>query len=88
MMPDKYILVIVFIILFCQASWMFYDASKRGGNKWIWGLFGLINAPSSLIIYLIITRIVLKTRICPHCLYQIKSDSKYCSYCGEPLEDE
>lgn len=47
-----------FLIL--QASWIFKDAKKRGEKYyWLWGLFGLMNVPQSLIIYLIVTRVIL-----------------------------
>ncbi|WP_425448488.1 zinc-ribbon domain-containing protein [Dethiothermospora halolimnae] len=74
-------------LLLIQASWIFYDASKRGENKWLWGIFGLLNVPSNLIIYLIVTRIIFKTKECPNCRKNIKLNSKYCSYCGEPVEE-
>ena len=44
------------ILLFSQALWIFVDARKRGENAWLWGLLGLLNVPSSLIIYLLVTR--------------------------------
>ncbi len=43
-------------VLFCQALWIFTDARKRGENAWLWGLLGLLNVPSSLIVYLLVTR--------------------------------
>lgn len=48
-----YVWVIVGIALLIQASWIFWDAAKRGEHKWLWGFFGLINAPGNLIITLI-----------------------------------
>jgi hypothetical protein len=44
------------VLLFGQALWIFVDARKRGENAWLWGLLGLLNVPSSLIIYLLVTR--------------------------------
>jgi hypothetical protein len=57
----KILLVIIIIpILLAQSSWIFRDARRRGEKRyWLWGLFGLINAPQSLIIYLIVTRIII-----------------------------
>jgi hypothetical protein len=44
-------------ILLVQGFWIFYDARKRKEKYyWLWGLFGLINSPSSLIVYLLVTR--------------------------------
>lgn len=85
---ETYGLILVFIILFAQATWMFNDASKRGEHKWLWGFFGLIHCPSSLIIYLLVTRRINRQITCPHCLYSIKKDSKYCAYCGHEITEE
>lgn len=48
-------------LLLVQAAWIFSDARKREEKYyWLWGLFGLINCPQSLIVYLVVTRIILK----------------------------
>lgn len=86
-MDNKYIWIIAISLLVLQGSWIFFDASKQGRNKWVWGFFGLLNVPSSLIIYLIITRYLLKTKVCPHCHYEIRANSKYCGICGKAIED-
>lgn len=53
------VLAIVIPLLLIQASWIFQDARKRGEKYyWLWGLFGLINVPQGIIIYLIVTRII------------------------------
>jgi hypothetical protein len=85
-MSDSTIMIILLVIVFLQASWIFNDASKRGENKWLWGFFGMIQLPTSLIIYLLITRVINKQKICPHCLSSIKENSNYCSYCGESVK--
>jgi len=47
-------------LLLIQAIWIFFDAKKRKDKYfWLWGLFGLLNVPSSLIIYLLVTRVIL-----------------------------
>ncbi len=54
------VLIIVSPLLLAQAAWIFTDSRKRGEKYyWLWGLFGLINVPQSLIVYLIVTRIIL-----------------------------
>jgi hypothetical protein len=55
------ILIIVAIpLLLIQGAWIFRDAKKRGEKYyWLWGLFGLMNVPQSLIIYLIVTRLII-----------------------------
>lgn len=47
---------LIAILLLTQALWIFHDARKRGENAWFWGLLGLLNVPSSLIVYLLVTR--------------------------------
>jgi len=62
-----YIIIILLIaipLLLVQATWMFLDARKRGEKYyWLWGLFGLINVPQSIIIYLLVTRVIMKKNI-------------------------
>ncbi|MDF2880671.1 MAG: hypothetical protein K0R54_1228 [Clostridiaceae bacterium] len=48
-------------LLILQAWWIFKDAKKIGEKYyWLWGLFGLLHLPESLIIYLVITRLIKK----------------------------
>lgn len=47
---------LIAVLLLAQALWIFHDARKRGENAWLWGLLGLLNVPSSLIVYLLVTR--------------------------------
>lgn len=61
---DKYstliVIILAIVLLLIQALWIFLDAKKRGEKYyWLWGLLGLTNVPSGLIIYLIVTRIIL-----------------------------
>lgn len=54
------ILCILVPILLIQSAWIFYDSRKRKEKYyWLWGIFGLLNVPSSLIIYLLVTRVIL-----------------------------
>ena len=55
------ILSIAIPLLLIQATWIFLDARKRGEKYyWLWGIFGLIHVPESLIVYLIVTRVIMK----------------------------
>jgi hypothetical protein len=54
------VLIILIPLLIAQAVWIFRDAKKRGGKYyWLWGFFGLLNIPESLIVYLLVTRVIL-----------------------------
>ena len=48
--------LLVAALVLTQALWIFHDARKRGENPWLWGLLGLLNVPSSLLVYLLVTR--------------------------------
>lgn len=54
-------------ILLTQSAWIFYDARKRKEKYyWLWGLFGLMSCPGSLIVYLLVTRALKKGDLPPH----------------------
>ena len=47
-------------ILLAQGFWIFKDARKRNDKFcWLWGIFCLLNTPTNLITYLIVTRIII-----------------------------
>lgn len=54
-------IVCLLIVLIVQGTWVFRNAMKNKiPNPWIWGLIGLMNIPTSLIIYLIYKKFYLK----------------------------
>lgn len=54
------ILIIAFPFILLQSTWIFIDAKKRGEKYyWLWGLFGILNTPGNLIIYLVVTRLII-----------------------------
>jgi hypothetical protein len=70
-----------------QATWIFRDARRRGEvYAWLWGLFGLVNVPSSLIVYILVTRRG-NTR-CAKCRKAIPRESRTCPYCGSTRKEE
>lgn len=79
--------IILITILTVQGIWIFNDASKRNMNKWLWGFFGLLNSPTNLIIYLIVSRMIIKSKKCPACGRKINYQFTYCPHCGERQED-
>lgn len=57
------VLILVIPILLAQGAWIFHDAREKGEKYyWLWGLFGIINCPGSLITYLLITRVIMKKK--------------------------
>lgn len=61
--PTKTLIIIIIVLipfLLTQAAWIFRDAKNRGEKHyWFWGIFGLLNIPESLLIYLLVTRVIL-----------------------------
>lgn len=51
-----WLIFILVTILLCQGTWLFLDASKRGKWRWFWGLWGLIQIPTPILIYLFFVR--------------------------------
>lgn len=51
-----YLWILVPAILLIQGTWMFLDARKNGHNYWLWGILGLIQFPTYLLIYLFYSR--------------------------------
>ncbi|WP_248757034.1 transcriptional regulator [Paenibacillus sp. ATY16] len=49
-----WVMVIVFLLLLCQSSWLYSDARKRSRYPWIWAIWGLIQFPMPLFFYWLI----------------------------------
>ena len=79
-------IVLVVMILLGQATWIFLDAGRRGERRLLWGLFGLLSCPSSLIVYLLVTRRKSKTKACPACGRRMEREARFCSACGKEQE--
>jgi hypothetical protein len=43
--------VIIAVLLLSQGIFIFQDAQKRGAKAWLWGLYGLTQVPTPLIVY-------------------------------------
>jgi RNA polymerase subunit RPABC4/transcription elongation factor Spt4 len=88
-LDSKYLpvaLAIALPFLLAQAAWIFHDARKNGESYyWLWGLFGLLNIPSSLLIYLLVTRVG-KVK-CESCSTLVGKEYKVCPHCGTVLKD-
>lgn len=78
------LILAVILILIPQGTWIFINARKRGEKYyWLWGLLGLIQFPSALIIYLIVMGITHEK--CNFCNKEINKGLKLCPYCGNTL---
>ncbi len=80
--------VLLGAVLLVQGSWMYYDAKKRKEFPWIWGIFGLLNTPTNLLIYLVVTRVIRKKKSCPACGEMVEDSGVYCSHCGGPMDEK
>lgn len=64
-MTSMQIPIIIFALLLVtiQGTIIFRDAMKNNiPNPWLWGIIGLMNIPSSAIIYLVYRRIYFKKK--------------------------
>ena len=60
--PDVLLIILIPIALI-QGAWVFYDARRRKEKYyWLWVIFGLMNIPSNLLVYLLVTRVILKNK--------------------------
>ncbi len=50
------------VLLFSQSIWLFNDAQRRNRNPWFWGVWGLIQCPTPLVVYFIVVRKILKNK--------------------------
>lgn len=86
MKESIFILIPALLIVLAQGIWIFINARKRGEKYyWLWGLLGLTNFPSALIIYLIVMGTTHEK--CKHCSREIKKGLKLCPYCGSTLRE-
>lgn len=53
-------LLLLIAILLTQGTWLFMDARKYSRYPWLWGLWGLIQAPVPSVVYLLVVRRVWK----------------------------
>ncbi|WP_160676105.1 hypothetical protein [Clostridium sp. C8-1-8] len=55
--------IFLIILVVIQGTLIFRDAIKNNvPNPWLWGIIGLLNVPSSAIVYLIYKRIFFKRK--------------------------
>lgn len=79
--------ILLAVVLLIQGTWIFNDAGKRSMNRWLWGLLGLLNTPTNLIVYLIVSRTILGTKRCHVCDMRYNKTYKYCPHCGAPKKE-
>ncbi|QJC53399.1 hypothetical protein HGI30_18705 [Paenibacillus albicereus] len=46
-----YVWISIFAALLAQSTWLFIDATRHGRSRWFWGLWGLIQVPTPLLVY-------------------------------------
>lgn len=44
------------IVMLTQSTWLFLDARRHSRYPWFWGIWGLIQCPLPLVLYLLIVR--------------------------------
>lgn len=54
--------IILMSILVTQSIYLYIDARKRGHARWFWGLWGMIQAPMPILLYLLWSRVIIPAR--------------------------
>lgn len=49
-----WILLLLAAAVMTQGTWMFRNARSRGKRAWFWGLWGITNIPTPLVVYLLV----------------------------------
>ncbi|WP_438448495.1 transcriptional regulator [Gorillibacterium sp. sgz5001074] len=63
MTRDQMLIVFMLIpVLLAQSTYLFIDARKRDRYPWFWGLWGLIQAPMPILLYLLLVRKIYRWR--------------------------
>ena len=57
-----WIWVVLTIVLLGQGTWLFHDARKKERNRWFWGIWGLVQFPTPLIVYWLVVQITNRKR--------------------------
>ncbi|WP_042418493.1 hypothetical protein [Geomicrobium sp. JCM 19038] len=57
-----WLLIVIFVLLFAQATFLFIHARRNGRMHWFWGIWGMISAPMPIIIYLIYIKVFIPYR--------------------------
>lgn len=52
--------IAIAVLMLSQSTFLFLDAQKRNANPWLWGIWGLIQCPTPLVIYFIFVRKIFK----------------------------
>lgn len=74
-------------LVLIQGTWIFIDARKRKEKYyWLWGILGLLNTPTSIIVYLLVTR--WRNIKCKNCGRGISEKWDYCPYCSKRIKEE
>ncbi|WP_035291850.1 MULTISPECIES: hypothetical protein [Clostridiaceae] len=63
MTGNTVLIILLLILVTIQGTIIFRDAMKNNiPNPWLWGIIGLMNVPSSALIYLIYKKIYFKKK--------------------------
>ncbi len=55
-------LILLGLTLYLQSSWLFKDGQKHCNHPWLWGIWGMIQFPTPLIVYLLVVRKIHKKK--------------------------
>lgn len=55
-------LVLMFLSLFAQSLFLFIHSRRNGHLHWFWGIWGMLNLPTPLIVYIIYIKLIIPFR--------------------------
>lgn len=57
-----WLFVLIFLFLFAQSTFLFIHSRRNGRLHWFWGLWGMLNVPTPLVVYLIYIKLIVPYR--------------------------
>lgn len=57
-----WVLILVFLGLFAQSTFLFIHSRRNGHLRWFWGIWGMLNLPMPLIVYFIYIKLIIPYR--------------------------
>lgn len=57
-----WLLVLIFLCLFAQSTFLFIHSRRNGHLRWFWGVWGMFNVPTPLVMYIIYIKLIIPYR--------------------------
>ncbi|RKD75140.1 hypothetical protein ATL39_0836 [Sinobaca qinghaiensis] len=54
--------ILIFFFLFAQSTFLFIHSRRNGRLRWFWGIWGMLNVPTPLVVYIIYIKYIIPYR--------------------------